>query len=700
MDKYEKIRVVGRGAYGTVFLCRRLSDKKLIIIKQIPVEQMTKEERQAALNEVKVLSMLDHPNIIEYYENFLEDKALMIVMEYAQGGTLFEFTQQRNGQLLEEHDILRYFVQMLLSLQHVHSKQILHRDLKSQNILLDRKREIIKIGDFGISKVLSSKSKAYTVVGTPCYISPELCEGKPYNQKSDIWALGCVLYELASLKRAFEAGNLPALILKIMRGTFSPISDQYSPELRALILSMLHLDPNKRPDINHIMADPLVISHLFYMYTDMGMVPCKTQRPLSSMSGAKQRIVHRTSSYTGKGTGVGIFLDPQDVLQSKALSSVYTWGGGIMTPNKLPVPSSDTQITQISTGRSQKGAVTKNGRLFVWEAPGIGADIPGAIDGSQCPAFVPRYLEGQSAVAIQHVACGDLFTACLTDRGILMTFGSGANGCLGHGNHHDVSQAKIVEALLGYEVAQVSCGASHVLAVTNEHEVFAWGRGDNGRLGLGSQESHNSPQEVPLPEKYKPCSVHCGVDGSVVLTLERKMLCCGNNRFNKLSLDVTTGSKVQQIDEVNCFTLVTAPPIGDISVKSVDMGTSHTAAISEDGQLYTFGTNQFGQLGHDVCPDRSPGLVKTLQMERVTHVGCGDTFTVAITEKGKIYSWGKPARGRLGRNDPDSGIPKQVRLPLDLLDETLEVTSLSCSHGITLLAAKPVQSSGAVGIQV
>ena len=92
MEKYDKIRVVGRGAFGTVYLCWRLSDKKQVIIKQIPLEYLrNKEERQAALNEVKVLSMLDHPNIIEYYENFLEDKALMIVMEYAEGKLYYRF---------------------------------------------------------------------------------------------------------------------------------------------------------------------------------------------------------------------------------------------------------------------------------------------------------------------------------------------------------------------------------------------------------------------------------------------------------------------------------------------------------------------------------------------------------------------------------------------------------------------------------
>jgi NIMA (never in mitosis gene a)-related kinase len=87
-----------------------------------------------------------------------------------------------------------------------------------------------------------------------------------------------------------------------------------------------------------------------------------------------------------------------------------------------------------------------------------------------------------------------------------------------------------VEALLGCEVTQISCGASHVIAVTNEHEVFSWGRGDNGRLGLGTQDSHASPLPVPIPEHFQPSKVCCGVDCSVILTHDNKLLCCGSNR--------------------------------------------------------------------------------------------------------------------------------------------------------------------------
>ena len=286
MEKYEKIRFVGRGAYGTVHLYRRRADGASVVIKQIRVEEMTKEERQAALNEVNVLSMLHHPNIIQYYDNFVEDKALMIVMEYAPGGTMYEYLQKREGKILDEDEILKLFVQILLALQHVHKRNILHRDLKTQNILLNRKKRVVKIGDFGISKILSSKSKANTVIGTPCYISPELCEGKPYNQKSDIWALGCVLYEQTTLKRAFEASNLPALVMKITKGNFAPISERYSENLRNLIESMLHLVPSQRPTINDIMALPIVTSALFDLATDVGRVPCsRIARPVANISG-------------------------------------------------------------------------------------------------------------------------------------------------------------------------------------------------------------------------------------------------------------------------------------------------------------------------------------------------------------------------------------------------------------------------------
>nr|XP_040036049.1 serine/threonine-protein kinase Nek8 isoform X2 [Gasterosteus aculeatus aculeatus] len=637
MEKYEKIKVVGRGAFGIVHLCRRRSDGAFVILKEIPVEQMSRDERLAAQNECQVLKLLNHPNIIEYYENFLEDKALMIAMEYAPGGTLADYIQKRCNSLLDEDTILHFFVQILLALYHVHNKLILHRDLKTQNILLDKHQMIVKIGDFGISKILVSKSKAYTVVGTPCYISPELCEGKPYNQKSDIWALGCVLYELASLKRAFEAANLPALVLKIMSGTFAPISDRYSPELRQLILNMLNLDPSKRPQLNEIMALPICIRPLLNLYTDIGNVKMRRiEKPLSTVQTGPQGRGGRVPSNRSRDGSVGLVSGK---VHSLPLSAVYTWGSGISAPLRLPMLN--TEVLQVSLGRTQKMGVTKSGRLISWEGPSVGsgeASLPGVVEQIQ-PQFISRFLEGQSGVTIKSVSCGDLFTTCMTDRGIIMTFGSGSNGCLGHGNFNDVTQPKIVEALLGYELVQLSCGASHVLAVTNEKEVFAWGRGDNGRLGLGTQDTHNSPQQVCLPGEFEAQRVVCGVDCSMIISTQYSILASGSNRFNKLGLDkIAAGdepSPSNQVEEVHSYSPVQSAPLNSEKIVHIDIGTSHSVAVTD----------------------------------------------------GDVYTWGKGARGRLGRKEEDSGIPKAVQL-----DEShpFTVTSVACCHGNTLLAVKPL----------
>ncbi|XP_007530759.1 serine/threonine-protein kinase Nek8 isoform X1 [Erinaceus europaeus] len=690
MEKYERIRVVGRGAFGIVHLCLRKADQKLVIIKQIPVEQMTKEERQAAQNECQVLKLLNHPNVIEYYENFLEDKALMIAMEYAPGGTLAEFIQKRCNSLLEEETILHFFVQILLALHHVHTHLILHRDLKTQNILLDKHRMVVKIGDFGISKILSSKSKAYTVVGTPCYISPELCEGKPYNQKSDIWALGCVLYELASLKRAFEAANLPALVLKIMSGTFAPISDRYSPELRQLVLSLLSLEPSQRPPLSHIMAQPLCIRALLNLHTDLGSVRMK--RAEKTLVTGPPMILGSSASRTTSARCRGIPRGPVRPTIPPPLSSVYAWGGGLNAPLRLPMLN--TEVIQVAAGRTQKAGVTRSGRLILWEAPPLGAGggaLPGAVEQPQ-PQFFSRFLEGQSGVTIKHVACGDLFTACLTDRGIIMTFGSGSNGCLGHGGLNDISQPTIVEALLGYEMVQVSCGASHVLALSTERELFAWGRGDGGRLGLGTRESHSCPQQVPMPPGQEAQRVVCGIDSSMVLTVPGRALACGSNRFNKLGLDnLSLGEESaphQQVEEALSFTPLGSAPLDLEPLLSVDLGTAHSAAVTASGDCYTFGSNQHGQLGTSARRvSRAPCQVQGLQGIKISMVACGDAFTVAIGAEGEVYSWGKGARGRLGRRDEDTGLPRPVQL--DEIHPYM-VTSVSCCHGNTLLAIRPI----------
>merc|ERR1712117_825299 len=161
------------------------------------------------------------------------------------------------------------------------------------------------------------------------------------------------------------------------------------------------------------------------------------------------------------------------------------WGNRFAAPTKLTLPSSVEVIADIAIGRSQRFGLSKSGKIFTWEQvesmDNSSMLLPGMTETTSSTCMVPRMLEGQGGVTVAQIACGDLFTACVTDRGILMTFGSGSSGCLGHGNFHDVKQLKIVEALIGCEVMSLDCGSNHVVALTTDQEIFSWGIGDNGR---------------------------------------------------------------------------------------------------------------------------------------------------------------------------------------------------------------------------
>ncbi|XP_008933688.1 PREDICTED: serine/threonine-protein kinase Nek1, partial [Merops nubicus] len=178
---------------------------------------------------------------------------LYIVMDYCEGGDLFKKINAQKGVLFSEDQILDWFVQICLALKHIHDRKILHRDIKSQNIFLTRDGTI-QLGDFGIARVLNSTAElARTCIGTPYYLSPEICQNKPYNNKSDIWALGCVLYEMCTLKHAFEAGNMKNLVLKIISGPFPPVSVHYSYDLRNLLSQLFKRNPRNRPSVNSIL---------------------------------------------------------------------------------------------------------------------------------------------------------------------------------------------------------------------------------------------------------------------------------------------------------------------------------------------------------------------------------------------------------------------------------------------------------------
>lgn len=260
---YDEIKIIGRGQYGKAHLVS--SGGQLAIAKTIDLTCLSNKERETALQEVQLLRRLDHPNIVKYKNNFFMGDTLVIVMQYCEGGDLAMYIKDMAKKKLriQEVQIMNYLVQVVQALQYIHSERILHRDLKTSNLFLMQRQSIVKLGDFGISRVLEgSIEAAITVVGTPYYMSPEVCENKPYTYKSDVWSLGCVLYELCMLKHAFFADNLLGLVYKIVSDKYEPIPEKYSKQLNVLIQRMLEKNAERRMSVREILADPYVQSFM------------------------------------------------------------------------------------------------------------------------------------------------------------------------------------------------------------------------------------------------------------------------------------------------------------------------------------------------------------------------------------------------------------------------------------------------------
>ena len=213
-------RELGKGAFGSVSIVKRTADGKTYAMKRVKISALGTKERENALNEVRILASLKHPNIIGYKEAFFDEdsKTLNIVMEMADDGDLESKVQKniKNRTSFSENDLWSYLVQILNGLKYLHDSKIMHRDLKCANIFL-LKNGTLKLGDLNVSKIVKM-GLAHTQTGTPYYASPEVWADKPYDYKSDIWSVACVLYELCVLKPPFRGSSLEQLFKNITKG--------------------------------------------------------------------------------------------------------------------------------------------------------------------------------------------------------------------------------------------------------------------------------------------------------------------------------------------------------------------------------------------------------------------------------------------------------------------------------------------------
>ncbi|XP_038617648.1 serine/threonine-protein kinase Nek3 isoform X2 [Tachyglossus aculeatus] len=253
MEDFAILKVIGEGSFGRALLVRQESSNQTYAMKEIRLPKSL-SDIQNSRKEAILLAKMKHPNIVTFKESFEADGHLYIVMEYCDEGDLMQKIKQQKGKLFPEDTILHWFAQMCLGVNHIHNKRVLHRDIKSKNVFLTQKGKV-KLGDFGSARLLSSPMAfACTYVGTPYYVPPEVWENMPYNNKSDIWSLGCILYELCTLKHPFQANSWKTLILKICKGSYSPLPTHYSYELHYLIKQMFKRNPTYRPSVTSILS--------------------------------------------------------------------------------------------------------------------------------------------------------------------------------------------------------------------------------------------------------------------------------------------------------------------------------------------------------------------------------------------------------------------------------------------------------------
>lgn len=256
---YKKIKELGEGSFGEVFLVENIKTGQMLVSKEMRLQGLDEATTIQLYTEAKVLETIKHPNIIEMHDTYrTKSNKLVLILEYASNGDLSQYIKKCGNRNIDEEQIRLWIIQLCLALKHSHDYKVVHRDLKTCNVFLDSENHV-KLGDFGLAKnLVGSRQNGQGMAGTPLYLSPEAITKGVCSFKGDVWSLGVVLHELCSLKNPFSTSNYANLIYKICNEPIPPVPDTYTPELREFITMLLERDDKKRPTIRELFETDLI----------------------------------------------------------------------------------------------------------------------------------------------------------------------------------------------------------------------------------------------------------------------------------------------------------------------------------------------------------------------------------------------------------------------------------------------------------
>ena len=258
--KYNQIKILKNDKIKLVYLAERIKDNEKVIIKEINLENLKENEKLIISQEGMSLTEFHNTNIINLFEFFIENKKAYIITEYAENGNLSNKIQKQKdkNETFDEKDIIEWIIDICEGLKFIHENNIKHKDLKLNNLFVTKNNNI-KLGNFGIEKSINSKNEDKESL---MYLSPEKIKGEECDNKTDIWNLGIILYELTQLCHPFfdEEINIETIKENIEKvDLLEFININYSARLLNLIKSLFILDPNKRPEINKILLESYTI---------------------------------------------------------------------------------------------------------------------------------------------------------------------------------------------------------------------------------------------------------------------------------------------------------------------------------------------------------------------------------------------------------------------------------------------------------